>query len=365
MSIDGFDRQRILIEAHKARLEELEVIAAKFGISCPPEVKIEIREINDKIRNLENGLNLDSISLSNARKANALIDTDLKNVDNQLSRIVVKEERAFHVFGIKVFTYIITRTLAGLVLAIVLIGTVGILTGLIEIPNIFIQNLPTGTGTAQPTQVGTPLPTLEATTPPILRPTSIVEQPTIIVPILPTPTLTPTLTSTPTPTPTLTLTPTPTRTPRPTDTPIPTFSPPAAVDEKREERVIVLINDQRAASGCEPLHYSSELTGAARRHSVDMATHNMPGHTGSDGSQPGERITQAGYRWAYGIPGAKGWEEDISVYRDSADEVVGNWMQDDNREPILNCNYHDIGVGYARSQEGVPYWTAVFTRGRR
>jgi uncharacterized protein YkwD len=366
---DEIERQRSLITAHKERLYQLELQQAKLGLDCPPQITNEIVAIRNQIQNLEKNIELKSMSLPSIRSANTLIGSQLSGVENAISGIKLREERVFKLFGREIFAFVLTRTILPVLFAVILAGAfVGILTGIIKLPPNFIQNLPTATATAQPTEIGTPSPTPQEAISPTQDTTSVVEQPTILVPVLPTPTLTPTLTFTPTPTPTLTLTftPTPTQTPRPTDTPIPTFPPPPAVDEDRERQVIILMNQYRHENGCDvQLQYSSELTGAARRHSVDMATHNFFDHTGSDKSEPGDRITQAGYRWAFGVPEAKGWEETIYTYLESADQVVSGWMQSDSREPILNCNYHDVGVGYARSQEGTSYWTAVFTRGRR
>jgi uncharacterized protein YkwD len=43
------------------------------------------------------------------------------------------------------------------------------------------------------------------------------------------------------------------------------------------------------------LTWNDPLQSAAARHSSDMASHNFFSHTGSDGSNAGTRITQAGY----------------------------------------------------------------------
>jgi uncharacterized protein YkwD len=39
------------------------------------------------------------------------------------------------------------------------------------------------------------------------------------------------------------------------------------------------------------------LENAATRHAVDMASRQFFSHTGSDGSDVAERVTQTGYRW--------------------------------------------------------------------
>jgi len=160
--------------------------------------------------------------------------------------------------------------------------------------------------------------------------------------LAPTPTWTPRATSTPTRTPTATL--------RPTSTPTPTATRSLA------DEVIALTNQQRAQYGLPPLNRVQTLMNAAQGHSLDMATNNFLGHTGSDGSSPGERITRAGYPW-------RAWGENVAAGQATAADAVAWWMNSPiHRASILNATYRDIGVGYAYnpwSSYG-HYWTQVF-----
>jgi hypothetical protein len=57
-----------------------------------------------------------------------------------------------------------------------------------------------------------------------------------------------------------------------------------------------LMQSQFAALGAvQPLAFNAKLANAARRHSVDMFNNVFQDHTGSDGSDPSERIKAAGY----------------------------------------------------------------------
>jgi hypothetical protein len=50
-----------------------------------------------------------------------------------------------------------------------------------------------------------------------------------------------------------------------------------------------------------PLSFNAQLITAARRHSADQLARGSQGHVGSDGSDPGSRMTAAGYLWtSYG-----------------------------------------------------------------
>jgi uncharacterized protein YkwD len=81
-------------------------------------------------------------------------------------------------------------------------------------------------------------------------------------------------------------------------------------------------------------------------------------HQGTNGSDPGDRITQAGYA-------AEKWAENVAFGQPSPREVVDAWMRSaDHRANILDCGLVEIGVGHVVNDEGVAYWTQDFgTRG--
>ncbi|MGW5046606.1 CAP domain-containing protein [Streptomyces griseoluteus] len=120
-------------------------------------------------------------------------------------------------------------------------------------------------------------------------------------------------------------------------------------------RIVELVNAERAKAGCSPVALNSTLTKAAQDHSADMAAHNTMSHTGSDGSDPGSRITAAGYRWsAYG--------ENVAYGYSTPEQVMAGWMNSPgHRENILNCSFKEIGVGLAQPGS---YWTQDFGTAR-
>lgn len=115
-----------------------------------------------------------------------------------------------------------------------------------------------------------------------------------------------------------------------------------------EARIAELVNAARSDEGLAPLALADELTRAARRHSLDMATHGLFDHVGSDGSQPDERMSEAGYAWhACG--------ENIGAGYTSPEDVVAAWMSSDgHRCAILSDTFRDMGVGYAYDPDS-PY----------
>ncbi|MGW3338777.1 CAP domain-containing protein [Streptomyces sp. NPDC001009] len=135
----------------------------------------------------------------------------------------------------------------------------------------------------------------------------------------------------------------------------PSTPQPAATASGDVARVVELVNAERAKVGCSPVELNSTLSKAAQDHSADMAAHNTMSHTGSDGSDPGSRITAAGYRWsAYG--------ENVAYGYSTPEQVMAGWMDSPgHRENILNCSFKEIGVGLAQPGS---YWTQDFGTAR-
>ncbi|MEV4448939.1 CAP domain-containing protein [Streptomyces mirabilis] len=120
-------------------------------------------------------------------------------------------------------------------------------------------------------------------------------------------------------------------------------------------RVLTLVNSERGKVGCSPLTLNAKLSKAAQDHSADMASHQNMSHTGSDGSDPGQRITTAGYTWsAYG--------ENVAFGYSTPEEVMAGWMSSPgHKRNILDCGFKEIGVGLAQPGS---YWTQDFGTAR-
>ncbi|MGW4508532.1 CAP domain-containing protein [Streptomyces sp. NPDC004436] len=131
--------------------------------------------------------------------------------------------------------------------------------------------------------------------------------------------------------------------------------PSAAPATGAAAEVLALVNQERAAAGCQALTLNAKLTKAAQDHSADMASHSNMSHTGSDGSDPGQRITRAGYTWStYG--------ENVAYGYGSAKAVMDGWMNSPgHRQNILNCSFKEIGIGLAQPNN---YWTQAFGASR-
>ena len=120
-----------------------------------------------------------------------------------------------------------------------------------------------------------------------------------------------------------------------------------------ERQVLELTNAQRAAAGCPALRSDSRLASAARSFSADMAARNYFSHTSPEGGVLADRANSVGYPW-------RGLGENIAAGYASAESVVSGWMNSPgHRANILNCDYKDLGVGYA-TRGTVAYWTQEF-----
>ncbi|KAF5992861.1 CAP domain-containing protein [Streptomyces sp. WAC00263] len=120
-------------------------------------------------------------------------------------------------------------------------------------------------------------------------------------------------------------------------------------------RVLALVNSERGKVGCSSLTLNAKLSKAAQDHSADMASHQNMSHTGSDGSDPGQRITTAGYTWsAYG--------ENVAFGYSTPEEVMAGWMSSPgHKRNILDCGFKEIGIGLAQPGS---YWTQDFGTAR-
>ncbi|ORY04086.1 hypothetical protein K493DRAFT_297167 [Basidiobolus meristosporus CBS 931.73] len=83
------------------------------------------------------------------------------------------------------------------------------------------------------------------------------------------------------------------------------------------EKLYCLVNQERAKYGLKPLSLNSKLNSAAHKHSEDQAFRlGYLSHTGSDRSNPGERISRVGFQWRkYGENVAKGYSNAVQVMR--------------------------------------------------
>lgn len=151
--------------------------------------------------------------------------------------------------------------------------------------------------------------------------------------------------------------PAPTPTPPPATAPAPPTPPPPAPEPSDvAQQVVDITNQRRAEQGLAPLTLNGLLGDAAQGHANDQAARGRMTHTGSDGSNAGQRITRTGYRW-------RAWGENVASGYADATAVMNGWMNSSgHRANILNATFTEIGIGIAYSSGGRPYWTMVLAR---
>lgn len=124
----------------------------------------------------------------------------------------------------------------------------------------------------------------------------------------------------------------------------------------QRSQVVNITNQRRADYGIRGVSADSRLMQAAQAHSEDQARRRTMTHTGSNGSNAGQRISNAGYRWST-------WCENVAAGYGSASSVMSGWMgSSSHRSCLLNSSMTNIGVGLAYSSDGTPYWTLVMAR---
>lgn len=123
-----------------------------------------------------------------------------------------------------------------------------------------------------------------------------------------------------------------------------------------ETEVVRLVNIQRTSRGLKPLSNNWELERIARYKSQDMANKKYFSHTSPTYGSPFTMMQNFGVKFS-----AAG--ENIAMGQKTPAEVVNAWMNSPgHRANILGTSYTQIGVGLAKNNNGVCYWTQMFIR---
>jgi len=142
-----------------------------------------------------------------------------------------------------------------------------------------------------------------------------------------------------------------------------------AVLAKFRAELLVAVNKARAvARTCGTTKYpavpaltaATKLDTAAQAHATDMVTKNFFSHTGSDGSQPWDRMTRAGYSWS-----AAG--ENIAAGNSTVAATMDQWLKSAGHcANIMGKNFTQIGFGYNYSATATyrHYWVQNFAKPR-
>jgi uncharacterized protein YkwD len=145
------------------------------------------------------------------------------------------------------------------------------------------------------------------------------------------------------------------------------FAPSAGVSKQAAgQRMLDLVNQARATSrncgnrmfhAARPVRWSDSLAEASRLHAEDMARYNYFSHSGRDGSDPGQRVERAGYRF-------RSTGENIAAGGHMRPEdAMAGWIKSPGHcANLMDPRYTDMGAAFAvnpGSEMGV-YWTQAF-----
>ncbi len=118
--------------------------------------------------------------------------------------------------------------------------------------------------------------------------------------------------------------------------------------------VAALVNQERAAQGLSALKIVPALNQAAEIRAEEIKTNFS--HTRPNGQSCATVLTETGISW-------RTTGENIAYGYATPADVMNGWMHSDgHRANILNPDFDSIGIGVA-DQNGVLYWTQVFTGG--
>src|SRR5438093_3028691 len=124
-----------------------------------------------------------------------------------------------------------------------------------------------------------------------------------------------------------------------------------------EQRVIALVNNERAHQGLGALTLAPELTSSARAYAHQLASQGFFSHVAPDGTTFVMRSEAAGYRnWTY-------LEENLAAGQTTPEQAVAAWMASpSHREDILSPNVRETGVGFTvlPGSPYIYYWVQEF-----
>jgi uncharacterized protein YkwD len=106
------------------------------------------------------------------------------------------------------------------------------------------------------------------------------------------------------------------------------------------------------------LQLQGNLTRAADAHAADMASRDYFSHNSLDGTDPGTRMTRAGYRWS-------AWAENIAAGQPTPASVIGGWFASAGHcQNFMSSAVTQVGFGFAENPGSTyrTYWVADLGR---
>ena len=123
------------------------------------------------------------------------------------------------------------------------------------------------------------------------------------------------------------------------------------VDESDEQKMVDLVNQERAKVGAGKLTVSDTMTAVARAHSKDMFLRRYFSHINPEGQSPGDRLQKAGINFTTA-------GENIAYAPDLMTAHTGLMNSPGHRQNILDPSFHRIGIGIITTDT----WGMMFTQ---
>lgn len=126
-----------------------------------------------------------------------------------------------------------------------------------------------------------------------------------------------------------------------------------AQQNAQEKQLFDELNADRKEAGLPPLEWDERLAKAAREHSKLMADQNQLGHVLQGEPAVAERLAATGIHFNRS-------GENIS-YDSNFNDITNAWMHSPpHRENMLSPDYNVVGIGVARSDDGIYFATQDF-----
>ncbi len=121
------------------------------------------------------------------------------------------------------------------------------------------------------------------------------------------------------------------------------------------ERALLELNAYRKTHGLGSLKLNEKLNAAALTHALDMASHGIISHTGTDGSKHGDRVQRQGYYFSIAA-------ENVAAGQHNWDKVFKAWQKSpDHNVNLLNPDVTELGLALAYEGETryQTYWAML------
>lgn len=125
-------------------------------------------------------------------------------------------------------------------------------------------------------------------------------------------------------------------------------------DSSKAGQVVSLVNKERTSRGLVALKGDSALNKVAQLKAEDMAENGYFSHTSPTYGSAFDMLKAHNIKY-------KTAGENIAYGQKTAQTVMNGWMNSSgHRANILKSSYTKLGVGYAVSKNGTPYWVQIF-----